>query len=38
MANEADYNNPHCMGKVMIVLKENGRLVLLRRARSDGER
>ena len=25
MANEAYYKCPHCMGKVMIVLKENGR-------------
>ena len=38
MANEVYYKGPHCMGKATIVLKENGHLVLLRRARSDGER
>jgi len=38
MANEEYYKCPHCDRKVMIVLKENGRLVLLRRARLDGER
>jgi len=38
MTNEKYYYSPHCLGKAMIVLKENCRLVLLRRARSDGER
>ena len=38
MANREYYKCPHGKGKVMIVLKENGRLVLLRLARSDGER
>jgi len=37
MANET-YYSPHCMGKSIIVLNENSRLVSLRRARSDGER
>jgi len=30
MVNEAYYKCPHCKGKVMIVLRENGLLVLLR--------